>query len=80
MSQLRDNTSGDKTVFFSLGCDDGDVSISGGGNAVDDNDSLNDLFPFVGSYQISFTDNEPRGSKFRAVMICSDSSRPFRDQ
>jgi hypothetical protein len=80
VSQLRDNTSGDDTIFFSLGCDDGDVAISGGGNAVDDNDALNDLFPFASSYQISFTDNEPQGSKFRAIIICSDSSRPFRDQ
>jgi hypothetical protein len=80
VSQVRDNTSGDKTVFFSLGCDDGDVAISGGGNAVDDNDALNDLFPFAGSYQISFTDNDPVGSKFRAIIMCSDSSKPFRDQ
>jgi hypothetical protein len=80
VSQLKDNTSGEETVFFSLGCDEGDVAISGGGNAVDDNDALNDLFPFAGSYQISFTDNEPKGSKFRGIILCSDSARPFRDQ
>jgi hypothetical protein len=80
VSQLKDNTSGDKIVFFSMGCDQGDVAISGGGNAVDDNDAINDLFPSAGSYQISFQDNEPTGSKFRAIMLCSDSSKPFRDQ
>jgi hypothetical protein len=80
VSQLKDNTSAEESVFFSLGCDEGDVAISGGGNAVDDNDALNDLFPFAGSYQISFKDNEPKGSKFRGIILCSDSSKPFRDQ
>jgi hypothetical protein len=80
VSQLKDNTSGDKIVFFSMGCDQGDVAISGGGNAVDDNDAINDLFPSAGSYQISFQDNEPTGSKFRAIMLCSDPSKPFSDQ
>jgi len=32
-----------------------------------------------GRTQISFQVNEPKGSKFRGI-ICSDSSKPFRDQ
>jgi hypothetical protein len=79
VSQVDQNTSGGDTMLFLLRCDDGDVAISGGGNAINDNDAINDHFPAPGSYQISFKDNEPRGSKFRGIIFCSDSSKPFKN-
>ncbi|WP_028066140.1 hypothetical protein [Solirubrobacter soli] len=71
---------GGKTVLVSgvsLGCDDGDVALSAGGNAVDAEDHLNGIVPFRSSYQIEFTDNGG-ASRFSANMICADVSKPFR--
>lgn len=88
-SRLYGNTTGPikgrdgdgKTVLLTaldgLKCDDGDVAISGGGNAVDDADDLNAIVPFRSSYQIEFQDNGDPGL-FRADIICADSARPFR--
>ena len=88
-SRLYGNTTGPvkgedgngKTVLLTalngLKCDDGDVAISGGGNAVDDDDDLNSIVPFRSSYQIEFQDNGKPGL-FRADIICADSARPFR--
>jgi hypothetical protein len=76
---------GGKTVLVSgagFSCDEGDVAISAGGNAVGPEDHMNGLVPFRSSYQIEFTDNDstkPGASNlFRANMICADVSKPFR--
>jgi hypothetical protein len=76
---------GGKTVLVSgagFSCDEGDVAISAGGNAVGPEDHMNGLVPFRSSYQIEFTDNDsskPGASHvFRANMICADVSKPFR--
>jgi hypothetical protein len=78
------NTSGADTVLLTaldgLRCDEGDVAINGGANAIDINDTLNNITPFAGSYQIEFKDNPPKGSNFSANIICSDTSSPFRNQ
>lgn len=77
---LVNGPGGGKTVLVSgvsLGCDDGDVAISAGGNAVDAEDHLNGITPFRSSYQIEFTDNGG-ASRFSANMICADVSKPFR--
>ena len=71
---------GGKTVLVSgvnLSCDDGDVALSAGGNAVDPEDALNGIVPFRSSYQIEFTDNGG-ASRFSANMICADVAKPFR--
>ncbi len=72
---------GGKTVLVSgvnFSCDDGDVAISAGGNAVGAEDHLNGIVPFRSSYQIEFTDNDGASNLFRANMICADVSKPFR--
>jgi hypothetical protein len=77
---LVNGPGGGKTVLVSgvnLSCDDGDVAISAGGNAVDPEDALNGIVPFRSSYQIEFTDNGG-ASRFSANMICADVSKPFR--
>jgi hypothetical protein len=77
---LVNGPGGGKTVLVSgvnLSCDDGDVAISAGGNAVDPEDALNGIVPFRSSYQIEFTDNGA-ASRFSANMICADVSKPFR--
>lgn len=84
---LKTNTSGDETVLFTaldgpegLACDDGDVAIDASANANDINDDINNITrSSVSAYQIEFQDNPPTGSTFRAGIICSDSSKPFRD-
>jgi len=73
---------GGKTVLLSapnanLGCDTGDIALSAGGNALDDDDDLNGITPFKSSYQIEFQDNGAP-SKFRANIICLDAAQPFR--
>ena len=77
---LVQGSGGGKTVLVSgvnLSCDDGDVALSAGGNAVDPEDALNGIVPFRSSYQIEFTDNGG-ASRFSANMICADVSKPFR--
>ncbi len=77
---LVNGPGGGKTVLVSgvnLSCDDGDVALSAGGNAVDPEDALNGIVPFRSSYQIEFTDNGG-ASRFSANMICADVSKPFR--
>jgi hypothetical protein len=77
---LVNGPGGGKTVLVSgvnLSCDDGDVALSAGGNAVDPEDALNGIVPFRSSYQIEFTDNGG-ASRFSANMICADVARPFR--
>jgi hypothetical protein len=72
---------GGKVVLVSgagFSCDDGDVAISAGGNAVGAEDHLNGIVPFRSSYQIEFTDNDGASNVFRANMICADVSKPFR--
>ena len=59
-------------------CDDGDVALSAGGNAVGAEDHLNGIVPFRSSYQIEFTDNDGASNSFSANMICADVSKPFR--
>ena len=71
-----------KSVFLTaldgLACDDGDVAIGGGGNAVDIEDDLNAVVPSSGdAYQIEFQDNGSP-SKFAGFVMCSDSSAPFK--
>jgi hypothetical protein len=71
-----------KSVFLTaldgLVCDDGDVAIGGGGNAVDIEDDLNAVVPSDSdAYQIEFQDNRAP-SKFAGFVMCSDSSRPFK--
>jgi hypothetical protein len=61
-----------------MGCDDGDIAIGGGGNAIGIEDDLNAVIPASSSsYQVEFQDNEPRGGKFDGFVLCSDSARPF---
>jgi hypothetical protein len=77
---LVNGPGGGKTVLVSgvnFGCDEGDVALSAGGNAVDPEDALNGIVPFRSSYQIEFTDNGG-ASRFSANMICADVSKPFR--
>jgi len=72
---------GGKTVLVSgvnFSCDDGDVALSAGGNAVGAEDQLNGIVPFRSSYQIEFTDNDGASNSFSANMICADVSKPFR--
>lgn len=76
---------GGKVVLVSgvnFSCDEGDVAISAGGNAVGPEDHMNGIVPFRSSYQIEFTDNDSTkpgaSSLFRANMICADVSKPFR--
>jgi hypothetical protein len=72
---------GGKTVLVSgvnFSCDEGDVALSAGGNAVGPEDHLNGIVPFRSSYQIEFTDNDGASNLFRANMICADVSKPFR--
>ena len=72
---------GGKTVLVSgvnFSCDDGDVALSAGGNAVGAEDHLNGIVPFRSSYQIEFTDNDGASNSFSANMICADVSKPFR--
>ena len=66
------------TAVNGLECDDGDVAIGGGGNAIDIEDDLNAVIPFGGSYQVEFQDNDAP-SNFTGFVLCSDSSKPFRD-
>lgn len=63
-----------------LACDEGDVALDGGGNANDIDDDLNNITRSSPSaYQIEFQDNgDP--DLFRATIVCSDSSKPFRAQ
>jgi hypothetical protein len=77
---VQGSQGGGKTVLVSgvgFSCDDGDVALSAGGNAVDPEDALNGIVPFRSSYQIEFTDNGG-ASRFSANMICADVSKPFR--
>jgi hypothetical protein len=77
---LVNGPGGGKTVLVSgvnLSCDEGDVALSAGGNAVSPEDHLNGIVPFRSSYQIEFTDNDG-ASRFSANMICADVSKPFR--
>jgi hypothetical protein len=80
--QPVDGPGGGKDVLLTapngLSCDDGDVAIGGGGNAIDIEDDLNNITPFGSSYQIEFQDNDA-ASKFTGFVMCSDSSQPFRD-
>jgi hypothetical protein len=70
---------GGKTVLLTaldgLTCDDGDIALSAGANAVDDDDDLNGMVPFRSSYQIEFQDNGAPG-KFSANIICMDLGAP----
>jgi hypothetical protein len=85
---LKNGPGDDGAVFFSaldgpegLACDEGDVAIDASANAVDINDDLNQITRTGrGTYQVEFQDNAPTGSLFRASVVCSDSSQPFRDQ
>lgn len=85
---LKNGPGDNGAVFFSaldgpegLACDEGDVAIDASANAVDINDDLNQITRTGrGTYQIEFQDNAPTGSLFRASVVCSDSSQPFRDQ
>lgn len=85
---LKNGPGDNGAVFFSaldgpegLACDGEDVAIDASANAVDINDDLNQITRIgPDAYQIEFQDNAPTGSLFRASVICSDSSTPFRDQ
>jgi hypothetical protein len=87
-SALKNGPGDNGAVFFSaldgpegLACDEGDVALDASANAVDINDDLNQITRTGrGTYQIEFQDNAPTGSLFRASVVCSDSSKPFRDQ
>ncbi len=87
-SALKNGPGDDGSVFFTaldgpegMACDEGDVALDASANAVDLNDDLNQITRTGrGTYQIEFQDNAPTGSLFRASVVCSDSSRPFRDQ
>lgn len=70
-------TFGLNALNANLRCDAGDIAISAGANALDDDDDLNAITPFKGSYQIQFQDNGPPG-QFRANIICLDAVQPFR--
>jgi ABC-type cobalamin transport system ATPase subunit len=59
------------TALNGLSCDDGDIALSAGGNAVDIEDDLNGIVPFRSSYQIEFQDNGAP-SKFSAYIVCMD--------
>jgi hypothetical protein len=63
------------TALDGLRCDDGDIALSAGGNAVDVEDDLNGIVPFRSSYQIEFQDNGAPG-KFSANIICMDLGSP----
>jgi hypothetical protein len=65
------------TAIQGLGCDDNDIALNAGGNAVDADDDLNGTTPFRSSYPIEFQDNGAP-SKFSANIICMDSAAPFR--
>jgi hypothetical protein len=66
------------TALDGLACDEGDVAIGGGGNAVDIEDDLNAVIPASDSiYEIEFQDNDAP-SKFAGFVLCSDSSKPFK--
>lgn len=66
------------TALDGLSCDDGDVAIGGGGNAVDIEDDLNAVVPSSSeAYQIEFQDNGAPG-RFTGFVMCSDSSPPFK--
>lgn len=82
-SALKPNINGTEKVTITaldgLRCDEGDVAINGGGSANEIEDDIINITPFGSSYVVEFQDNEPRGSNFKAKIICSDSSRPFRD-
>jgi hypothetical protein len=84
---LRTGPGGGDTVLFTaldgpegLACDEGDVALDASANANDINDDLNNITrSSAGSYQIEFQDNGDGGGQFRASILCSDSSKPFRE-
>lgn len=65
------------TALDGLECDEGDIALSAGGNAVDPEDHLNSIEPFRSSYQIEFTDNGGP-SNFRANIVCIDQGAPHQ--
>jgi hypothetical protein len=65
------------SVANGLRCDDGDIALSAGANAVGIEDHLNGMVPFRSSYQIEFRDNGAP-SRFSANIICMDNARPSR--
>jgi hypothetical protein len=81
---LKTGPGGGGTVLFTaldgpegLACDEGDVAIDASANDI--NDHLNNITPSGSTYQIEFQDNGSAGGLFRASIVCSDSSKPFRD-
>jgi hypothetical protein len=76
--QGQDGNGESVLLIAGLECDEGDVAIGGGGNAVDIEDDLNAVIPASdSSYQIEFQDND-LPSKFSGFVLCSDSSKPFK--